>query len=82
MNICHHLDRCWLYFGRLWGPFWEPNCIQKSSEMLDAILDAKKGDPRQILGPAECAGRVGRIMEGYKNLQKRQGGDKDQAKEI
>ena len=33
------------------------------------------------VGPAECAGPVGRIMDGYENIQKCRG-DEDKAKEI
>ena len=32
----------WHHFGRLLAPFWESKCLQKSSEILDAILEAKK----------------------------------------
>ncbi len=32
-------------FGKLFGAFDEPKCIQKSIENLDAILDAKKEAP-------------------------------------
>ena len=32
----------WLHFGRLFGAFWEPKSVQKSSEILDAFLEAKK----------------------------------------
>ena len=34
----------WHHFGRLLAPFWEPKCNQKSSEILEAILEVKKGD--------------------------------------
>ena len=72
----------WLHFGRLLAPFWESKCLQKSSEILDAILEAEKVDSGFLgVGRAVCAGAVGRIMEGYKNLQKRRGAE-DEAKEL
>ena len=60
-----------MHFLSIWASFWE-ECHQKSSEMLDAILEVKKGAPRILRrffgsGPAECAGSLGRIMEGYEN---------------
>ena len=48
---------------------------------MDAILEAKRGAGFFWVGPAECAGPVGRIMEGYEKIQKRWG-DEDKAKEI
>ena len=51
--------------------------------MLDAILEVKRGGAQQILGrPGGMRRASGEIIEGYENSQKRQGGDKDQAKEI
>jgi len=32
----------WHHFGRLLAPFWKPKCNQKSSEILEAILEVKK----------------------------------------
>ena len=32
----------WHHFWRLLAPFWESKCLQKSSEILDAFLEAKK----------------------------------------
>ena len=36
----------WHHFGRLLAPFWKPKCNQKSSEILEAILEVKKDSPR------------------------------------
>ena len=36
--------------GGLGDHFWEPKCLQQSSEMLDAILEVKHGDWLQIVG--------------------------------
>ena len=33
----------WPHVGSLLEAFWEPKGLQKSSEFLDAILEAKKG---------------------------------------
>ena len=52
----------WHHFGRLLAPFWEPKCNQKSSEILEAILEVKKGCARQIWGgPGGMRGALGRI---------------------
>ena len=40
----------WHHFGRLLAPFWQPKCNQKSSEILDAILEVKKVAPRIFWG--------------------------------
>ena len=32
----------WHHFRSLLAPFWEPKCDQKSSEILEAILNVKK----------------------------------------
>ena len=42
----------WHHFGRLLAPFWESKCLQKSSEILDAFLEAKLGDLTPDLGSA------------------------------
>ena len=46
------MKHSWRYFGRLLGGFWEPKCIQKSSEILEAILEAKQGGLTDFLGHA------------------------------
>ena len=38
------------YFGRHLGVFWQQKCVQKSGEILEAILEAKKGVPRIFWG--------------------------------
>ena len=62
------LGGCWIHFLRLLGAFWEPKGVHKSSEFLDLFLEAEI----VILSfsgvrPAECAGSLGRIMEGSRN---------------
>ena len=73
-------------FGRLLGPIWELKWHPKIDEILDAFLEAKKEFRRFFgVGPAECAGSLGRIMEGYKNqiCQKIEGkGSRARGKEL
>ena len=58
----------WLHFGRLLVLFLEPKCNQKSSEILKAILEVKKGGGL-IFWARLCGmrGVPGEPMEGYKN---------------
>ena len=44
------LEVFWPHFGRLWAPFWSSKALQKSSEILDAFLEAKKGGEPVIRG--------------------------------
>ena len=39
-------------FGEALGAFLEPKCYQKSSEILDVILEAKRGCAQIFLGLA------------------------------
>ena len=58
----------WHHFGRLLAPFWQPKGLQKSSEILNAILEPKKRFNPQLWGSARRNARgPGRIMEGYEN---------------
>ena len=62
------------HFGRLLEAFWEANCDQKWSEILDAILEAKKVAFPLVLGrPGGMRRASGEIIEGYENIQKRRG---------
>ena len=54
------LGGCWLHFWRLFGAFWEPKSVKKSSDFLDAFLEAKRemelviwGRPSEVRGPLE-----------------------------
>ena len=77
-------------FGSMLAPFWEalgtilgakmPSKIEGSFG-CDFVGQKRGGTDFVWVGPAECAGPVGRIMEGYENIQKRQGYE-DKAKEI
>ena len=42
----------WHHFGRLLAPFWQPKGLQKSSEILNAILEPKKRFTAQLWGSA------------------------------
>ena len=69
--------------GGFGNHFGSQNAFKTRLKFWMRFWRSKNGTRRFFwVGQAECAGPVGRIMEGYKNLQKRQGGDKDQAKEI
>ncbi len=64
------------------GAFWEPKCLQKSSEILDAILEAKRGGGEQIWGrPGGMRRASGEIIEGYKD-PKVAGETRTRAKEL
>ena len=61
-------------FGRLFGTFWEPKCLQKSIEILDAFLDAKKEVVRIFAGRPGGMCRVpggnNRGVQGSKNCRR------------
>ena len=42
----------WHHFGRLLAPFWQPKGLQKSSEILNAILEPKRRPQMHPLGSA------------------------------
>ena len=77
-------------FGSILVPFWEalgtilgakmPSKIERNVG-CDFGGQTEGGSRFFWLGPAECAGPVGRIMEGY-GIYKNPGGDEDKAKEI
>ena len=76
----------WDDFGLMLGGFGDhfgsQNTFKHRENFWIRFWRPKKGLARFFwVGPAECAGPVGRIMEGYENIQKRRG-DEDKAKEI
>ena len=57
----------WPHFGSPLEAFWEPKGLQKSSNILDAILEAKKGAPRIFWGrPGGMRGGPGRDYGGVR----------------
>ena len=60
----------------------EPKCLQKSSEILDAILEAKQVDSQIFWGrPGGMRRASGEIIEGYKD-PKVAGETRTRAKEL
>ena len=60
-------------FGRLLEPFWELKGLQKSSQFLDAFLEARK-DRRPVIWdpPGEMRGLVGEDLGGGAESQENQ----------
>ncbi len=71
-----------IILGGFWHHFGSQNAFKNRVKFWMRFWRSKKWPSRFFwVGPAECAGPVGRIMEGYENIQKRRG-DGDKAKEI
>ena len=76
----------WDDFGSILGGFGDhfgsQNAFKNRLTFWMRFWRSTMGTGRKFwVGPAECAGPVGRIMEGCENIQKRRG-DEDKAKEI
>ena len=55
-------------FEMLFYTFWEPNCIKKTVEILDAFLEAREKVPPHLWGrPGGMCRSLGGIIGGYED---------------
>ena len=68
----------WPHFGSRWEAFWEPKGVQKSSKILEPILEAKRGPGAHPLGSARrnARGPGGRKKAGKRTILARISGRK------